>query len=118
MDEPKEIANHINDFFVNVGPELEKNIPKVGHISADKYLKDRNQVNFAIAHISNDEVLKLLQSLPNKGTGPANINLKMLKVVADLIVIPLCHIINISFTTGVFPEILKIAKVLPLHKGG
>ena len=23
-----------------------------------------------------------------------------------------------SFTTGVFPTILKIAKVLPLHKGG
>ena len=42
----------------------------------------------------------------------------MLKVVADLIVIPLCHIINMSFATGIFPDILKIAKVLPLHKGG
>ena len=71
-----------------------------------------------IAHISNDEILELIQSLPNKGSGPSSIPLKMLKTVADLIVIPLCHIINLSFTTGVFPTILKIAKVLPLHKGG
>ena len=35
-----------------------------------------------------------------------------------MIVIPLCYIINISFSTGVFPNILKIAKVIPLHKGG
>ena len=42
----------------------------------------------------------------------------MLKVVADIIVIPLCRIINLSFSTGVFPDILKVAKVIPLHKGG
>ena len=42
----------------------------------------------------------------------------MLKPIADLIVIPLCHIINISFKSGFFPDALKIAKVLPLHKGG
>ena len=116
--EPKSVANHINDFFVNVGPELDNNIPKINHITANNYLKDRQQVNLIIAHISNDEILELIQSLPNKGSVPSSIPLKMLKTVADLIVIPLCHIINLSFTTGVFPTILKIAKVLPLHKGG
>ena len=90
----------------------------MNHISADKFLKNRNQFNFIVAHISNEEVLDLIQSLPNKGTGPASIPLKMLKVVTDIIVIPLCHIINVSFSTGVFPDILKVAKVLPLHKGG
>ena len=118
VEEPKEVANHVNDFFVNVGPELEKNIPKVNHITANRYLKNRNQINFAITHISNEEVMELIQSLPNKGTGPASIPLRMIKDVVDIIVIPLCHIINISFNTGVFPDMLKIAKVLPLHKGG
>ena len=118
VSEPNDIANHINDFFVNVGPELDKNIPQVNHISANRHLKDRNQFNLIIAHISSDEILELIQSLPNKGSGPVSIPLKMLKVVVDLIVVPLCHIINVSFSTGVFPDILKIAKVLPLHKGG
>ena len=118
VDEPKDIANHVNDFFVNVGPELDKNIPNINHISASKYLKNRNQFNFVITHISNEEVLELIQSLPNKSTGPVSIPLKMIKDVVDIIVVPLCHIINISFATGVFPDILKIAKVHPLHKGG
>ena len=34
------------------------------------------------------------------------------------IVLPLCHIINMSITKGVFPEKLKIVKVIPIHKGG
>ena len=71
-----------------------------------------------ITHISNEEILELIQSLPNKASGPSSIPLKLLKVVVDLILIPLCHIINMSFSTGIFPDLLKIAKVLPLHKGG
>ena len=30
----------------------------------------------------------------------------------------MCRIINLSFQTGIFPDILKVAKVIPLHKGG
>ena len=26
--------------------------------------------------------------------------------------------LNISFTTGVFPDVLKVSKIIPLHKGG
>ena len=118
IDNPKDIANSANDFFVNVGNEIEKTVPKVNHISPEKFLKNRNQVNFIIAHITNEDVLKIIKSLPNKSTGPASIPLKMLHVVADLIVFPLCHIINVSFTTGEFPDMLKVAKILALHKGG
>ena len=42
----------------------------------------------------------------------------MLKLVASVVVVPLCRIINVSFTTGVFPDALKVAKVVALHKGG
>ena len=38
--------------------------------------------------------------------------------MADLVVVPLCRIINLSFSTGVFPDVLKVAKVIVLHKGG
>ena len=117
IDNPKDIANSANDYFVNVGNDIEKNVPKVNHISPEKFLKNRNQFNFIIAHITNEEVLEIIKSLPHKSTGPASIPLKMLQVVADLIVFPLCHIINVSFTTGIFPDMLKVAKVLPLHKG-
>ena len=117
-DDSVEITNKINNYFVNVGPQTEKGVPKVPNMTPDKFLKNRNQLDFIITHISEEEVLKIIESLPNKSFGPASIPLKLLKIVADIIVIPLCHIINLSFSTGVFPEVWKIAKVIPLHKGG
>ena len=44
--------------------------------------------------------------------------LKLLKLIPDLIIIPLCKIISNSFTSGVLPEALKISKVIPIHKDG
>ena len=60
--------------------------------------QNRNNVEFIMTHISEDDILKIIQSLPNKGTGPASIPLNLLKIVANIIVVPLCHIINVSFS--------------------
>ncbi len=118
IDDPVSIANNFNNFFANVGPDTEKSVPKVPHITPSFYLKNRVQFDFIIAHISEQDILDIISSLPIKSTGPASIPIKLLKLVADLIVIPLCHIINLSFSTGVFPDVLKVAKVIVLHKGG
>ena len=117
IDDPKDIANSVNNFFVNVGPNTEKTVPKAGDISPKKFLGNRNNINFIMAHVSEDDILKIIKSLPVKGTGPASIPLRLLKLVAHIIVVPLCHVINVSFTTGVFPSALKVAKVVALHKG-
>ena len=84
----------------------------------EKYLKNRNQLNFLIAHISNEDVLDIINQLENKSTGPQSIPIKLLKLIPDLILIPLCRIINRSFQTGVYPDALKISEVIPIHKGG
>ena len=44
--------------------------------------------------------------------------MKLLKLIPDLIIIPLCNIINLSFVSGSFPDHLKIVKVIPIHKNG
>ena len=85
-------------FFVNVGPDTEKTVPKIPNMSPEKFLRNRNQLELIIAHISEEEILELIKSLPtNKGTGPASIPMRFLLIVADLIVIPLCKLINVSF---------------------
>ena len=117
FDNPIDISEKVNDFFVNVGPNTEKEIPKVPRISSSKFLYQRNQFNFLIAHISNEEVLDIVNSLSNKATGPSSIPLKLLLMISDLIIIPLCYIINMSFSSGYYPDKLKIVKVVPIHKG-
>ena len=62
------------------------------------------------------KVLDIIHQLENKSTGPQSIPIKLLK--PDLILIPLCKIINHSFQTGVYPYALKINEVIPIHKGG
>ena len=63
------------------------------------------------------EVLDIINQLENKSTGPQSIPIKLLKLIPDLILTPLCRIINCSFQTGVFPDALKISEVIPIHKG-
>ena len=53
-----------------------------------------------------------------KSIGPHSIPIQFLKIVADIVAIPLCRIINYSFTQGIFPDMLKIAKVIALFKAG
>ena len=118
ISNPKKVADTLNNFFVNVGPNTENNIPSNPKIKPEKYLKNKNRLNFIIAHISNEEVLDIINNLENKSTGPQSIPVKLLKLIPDLILIPLCEIINQSFQTGKYPDALKICKVIPIHKGG
>ena len=107
LDNDKEIATNFNNFFTNVGPNTENLIPKVPNISPSKFLRNRNQINLVIARVANEEILDIINSLENKSTGPSSIPLKMLSVIPDLIIIPLAHIINMSFLTGAYPDLQK-----------
>ena len=118
IDIPKKVVEAFNNLFVNIGPNIEKNIPINPIIKPEQYLKNRNQFNFLIAHISNEEILDIISKLENKSTGPQSIPTKLLKIIPDLILIPLCLIINQSFITGKYPDALKISKAIPIHKGG
>ena len=115
INNPKKIVEEVNNYFVNVGPNTEKSIPSNPKIRPNIYLKNRNQVNFLIAHISNEEVLDIINKLENKSTGPQSIPIKLLKLIPDLILVPLCRIISMSFLTGIYPDALKICKT-PIHK--
>ena len=90
VDQPMDIANNLNNFFVNVGPQTEQSVPKVPHKSPNEFLKNRNQFDFIIAHISEDEVVAIIAALPMKSIGPHSIPIRFLKIVAEIVAIPLC----------------------------
>jgi len=46
------------------------------------------------------------------------ITIKVVKVIANIIANPLSHLINNSLETGIFPNALKISKVIPIFKTG
>ena len=76
--------------------QTKKTIPKVPNISPSKFLKNLIQTNFIIVHISNEEILDIINT-ENKSTGLSSIPLNL---IPDLIIIPLAYIIIFSLSTG------------------
>ena len=72
-----------------MGPITEQTIPRNPVVNPVKYLKNRNQFNFLVTNISNEEVLNIIKNLEDKSTGPQSIPIKLLKLIPDLILIPL-----------------------------
>ena len=63
-----------------------------------------------------EQKLKTLKS--NKAVEPNSIPTKILKTYSKSLSKPLSELINLSFVQGKFPTILKIAKIIPIHKKG
>ena len=71
---------------------------------------------FHFSPVTSIEVCKVLGSLKNSAPGYDNLNAELLKEVSDAIAEPLTHIFNLSFNKGIVPQVLKIAKIIPVYK--
>ena len=65
------------------------------------------------------EIVRTVQKLKTKCTeGFDGLSTKILQVTIHEIAIPLEHIIDKSFVTGIVPANLKVAKIIPVFKPG
>ena len=72
---------------------------------------------FLLEKVTEASVSKVIDSLkPKTSAGPDNISNNLIKIIKQEIVPSLSIIINQSLETGIFPDSLKIAKVVPLFK--
>ena len=73
---------------------------------------------FSLEAVTPTEIEKIIRSLKNsKASGIDELDTYILKLVKDIIVPAVCHIINLSIEQKKFPTKWKIAKVVPLYKG-
>ena len=104
-------------FFANIGPDLLRKIPKHQDKSMESYLKENILCSFNFELIEQDTVKKIIKRLNAKhSSGHDNVSTILLKEISPLISSPLTLILNQSLTTGIFPDKLKIAKIIPLFK--
>jgi hypothetical protein len=110
----------LNDYFLNVTENLKtqtytRNSPTL--------LSQKHQQRdfFPMQHIpvTEGEVKSIIKSLKSKNSYDYDgISPKVLKLCGVLIGKPLAYICSKSIATGTFPERLKYATVVPLHKKG
>ena len=112
----KEIANIFNNYFVNIAGKIDSEIPRTRKSPLD-YLGDKLEKSFFISPTNSAEVEGIIVQLKNKkSVDPYSIPCKLLKMLSHLVSPILATLINESFSGGIFPDKLKIAKVITLHK--
>ena len=111
------IANKFNAFYVNIGPTLARNIPS-GNCEPINYIEKGIANSIFIRPVNENEVVAILKDMKNSSPGWDCISPKIVKQTYRYFLEPLVHVTNMSILHGVFPDELKIAKVIPLYKGG
>jgi len=116
ISDTKIIANEFNKYFVDIGNDLSQSLTDPENKSYTDYLKSQLQYDFNFELVSEDTVKKVIGMLKNKSTrGIDGLSNKLVKRLHLEIASSLTLIINQCFT-GIFPDKLKLAKVIPIHK--
>ena len=126
ISNPKIISNVFNNYFSSIGTKIEHKIPIVPGSFKDYFeKKDKNgkllinplNASFFLSPTIPAEIETLIDALDiKKSTGPNSVPVFILKILKPFFSSWLSELINLSFNVGIFPDILKIAKIIPLHK--
>ena len=115
----QEIANQFNNYFTDIGQQLANTIDSENKYPFQHYLRTPCGTNLQFSNINSTDVLHIINELkPKNSAGHDLISCKLLKEIRFIISEPLAMVINQTLLTGIFPNKLKIAKVIPLFKKG
>ena len=113
-----EIANVFNNFFVNIGEELANKISTTANNPMSNLIKPTKNSIF-ISPITANEIKQIIDGLDvTKSTPSHSATIWLVKASAPVICSVLAKIFNQCINEGVFPDIFKVAEVIPMFKAG
>ena len=116
IDNDKTISQLFNKFFLNAPKDLYMSLPPQTEDPTSNISPNSNSLYLTPANA--DEVLRILLHMKNSSAGHDDFDAKSVKFVAVERLEPLIHICNLSLSRGEFPDDMKIARVVPIHKKG
>ena len=117
----QQVADALNRHFVNIANSLNKTaFDSTNFDNLKSYLDQKLlKTTFSIDFITSFEVSRLIDKLNvNKSCGIDRIGPNILKLCKTYLSQPLAALINNCISSGIFPDKLKLAGIIPLHKGG
>ena len=115
ISNPLPISNIFNNYFSSIAGKTKLNISFFNIFLT--FLRIDLIFSFFISPTDKSEIENIISSLDsNKLVEPNSIAIKILKLLKNDFFSQLSEIFNISFSSGVFPSMLKIAKGIPVHK--
>lgn len=114
--------NEFNNYFTNIATELINALPvsnstPVEHVKKLNFNHKTNGFHFHT--VSYVQVLDIINNLKKtKSRDIYDIDIDILNCIKFIILIPLTNLINLCIINNVFPDVLKLARVVPIHKKG
>ena len=116
LTNPHDISNAFCSYYTNVGHEYAAKIPTSKN-SPMSYMKDNFVQSLFFEPVDEGEITKILRQLkPKKSSGYDNISAHLLKYFTKELAVPLSIIINSSLSSGIVPDCMKLAKIVPVYK--
>ena len=119
VDDPSSIVREFNDYFRDIGKALARQLPDHQCNSFMRYIIRPSASSMFLDSPQPPEILNIIRSLSSsKSCGFDNIPTFFLNLAADILAHPLALLFEPCFALGIFPDKLKIAKILPVLKKG
>ena len=113
------LTEKFHDFFCAIGEKLANIIPTQNPLKFKTFLKHRISSSLFLEPPNLYEIIDMLRAIKmNKAVGHDDLPAYYLKIVFNVIAPYLQPLIHFAFTSGIFPDHCKIAKIIPLHKQG
>lgn len=110
------ILNLLNKKFVNTAKNLNQDKPESDFKDYRKFLRNQVTDTIFLTDIESSEISRIITDL-HLGKA-SDISVRILKLFKHKLSPNLTILFNNCMRIGYFPDELKVAKVIPLHKGG
>jgi hypothetical protein len=117
VTDPQKISEMFNLYFCGIPEELLLNKGKSKKLGNYPFNIRNNNKPLFLYPISVNEVVRVAKSLKNKSSvGIDGIPVYIVKQCIEQLKDPLTNIYNASIESGIFPDKMKVAKVIPVYK--
>ena len=113
LNNPISISNAFCKYFSSVAQNLSDSIP-VTNADPLSYIPNTRAASLFVYPATIGEVVDIIACLPNKGGNVDSIPMSVYKNISDIIAPIIVDIFNSSVSEGVFPDVLKVARVVPI----
>ena len=119
LNTPNEITHYFNEYFTQIGQSIAESVPQTGKYEFKNYLSKSVPQTIALHNPETIEVYNIVNSLNlHKASGHDDTPSFFLRLGNEVLAPVLSVHFGLAFDIGLFPQIFKTAKVLPIFKYG
>ena len=119
LSDPQAISNSVNNYFSEIGEKLANKFSQNNNPEFKKYLGNPVPQSIYLQEVTEAEIKNAICDLNNSNsTSHDDFTTKFVKLSSPILAPALDKIFNLSIENGIYPNSLKMAKVIPILKKG